>query len=91
MTYKGVECHDYPGMAHTTRRRGALSKNGQSLTAYISGQPQYLLILAPAAGQFACKVVQSNNGKRLDGGASFPSTDAAFQGGLDDLRKALGW
>ena len=72
-----------------TQRGGEarLSKNGQSLTAYISGQPQYLLMLAPAAGQFACKVVQSNNGKRLDGGASFPSTDAAFQGGLDDLRK----
>jgi len=68
-----------------------VSKNGLSLTAYVAGQPQYLLMLAPAAGKYGCKVVQSNNGKRLDGGASFPSAEAAFQGGLDDLRKALGW
>jgi hypothetical protein len=68
-----------------------VSKNGLSMPVYIGDQPQYLLMLAPAAGKFACKVVQSNNGKRLDGGASFPSPDAAFQGGLDDLRKVLGW
>ena len=65
-----------------------VSKNGLSLTAYVGGQPQYLLMLAPVDGKYGCKVVQSNNGKRLDGGASFPTTEAAFQGGLDDLRKA---
>ena len=67
------------------------SKDGRSATVYLSGEPQYLLILAPTVGRFGCKVVQSNNGKRLDGGAAFPSEDAAFQGGLEDLRKALGW
>ena len=68
-----------------------LSKDGRSVTVYLGGEPQYLLILAPTAGKYGCKVVQSNNGKRLDGGAAFPSPDAAFQGGLEDLRKALGW
>ncbi len=68
-----------------------VSKDGRSATVYLGGEPQYLLMLAPTTGRFGCKVVQSNNGKRLDGGAAFPSPDAAFQGGLEDLRKALGW
>jgi hypothetical protein len=67
------------------------SKDGRSMTVYLTGAPQYLLILAPTTGKYGCKVVQSNNGKRLDGGAAFPSPDAAFLGGLEDLRKALGW
>ncbi len=67
------------------------SKNGLSLTAYVGGQPQYLLEgCSPRwMGSMAdTKVVQSNNGKRLDGGAAFPTTEAAFQGGLDDLSEA---
>jgi hypothetical protein len=68
-----------------------LSKDGKSATVSIGGEPQYLLMLAPVAGKFGCKVVQSNNGKRLDGGAAHPSPEAAFEGGLEDLRKALGW
>jgi hypothetical protein len=67
------------------------SKDGHSLTVFFAGRPQYVLMLAPTAGKFGCKVVQSINGKRLDGGAAFLSPEAAFQGGLDDLRKALGW
>ena len=67
------------------------SKDGRSTTVYVGGEPQYLLVLAPTAGKFGCKVVQTVNGKRLDGGAAFPSPDAAFAGGLEDLRKALGW
>lgn len=67
------------------------SKDGQSATVFFAGQPQYLLMLAPTAGKFGCKVVQSNNGTRHDGGAAFPSPEAAFLGGFEDLRKALGW
>ncbi|HVS35539.1 MAG TPA: hypothetical protein VMS17_08155 [Gemmataceae bacterium] len=67
------------------------SKDGRSLTVYLSGEPQYLLVQEPTDGKHGCKVFQSNNGKRLDGGAAFPSTEAAFQGGLEDFRKALGW
>jgi hypothetical protein len=67
------------------------SKDGRSLTVFFAGKPQYLLMLTPTAGKHGCKVVQSINGKRLDGGTAFPTTEAAFQGGFDDLRKALGW
>ena len=67
------------------------SKDGRSATVYFAGQPQYLLVLAPTAGKYGCKVSQAINGKRVDNGAAFPSPDAAFKGGFDDLRKALGW
>jgi hypothetical protein len=67
------------------------STDGKSVTVFLGGEPQYLLMLAPVAGKYGCKVVQANNGKRLDGGAAYPSPEAAFEGGLEDLRKALGW
>ena len=67
------------------------SKDGRSVAVHLNGAPQYLLVLAPTAGKYGCKVMQSNNGQRLDGGSAFPSPEAAFQGGLEDLRKALGW
>jgi len=76
-----------------TRHGGELraSKDGHSWMAYFADKLQYILAPTPAGGKYACKVTQTNNGKRLDGGGSFPTTEAAFQGGLDDLRKALGW
>jgi hypothetical protein len=67
------------------------SKDGQSWAVYFADGPQYFLILAPNHGRFGCKVIQSINGKRLDSGAAYLSPDEAFKGGLDDLRKALGW
>ena len=67
------------------------SKDGRSITVYMNGQPQYLLIPVPAGGKHACRVSQTVNGKRLDSGATFASHDEALRGGLDDLRKALGW
>jgi hypothetical protein len=54
-------------------------------------QPLYQLGLAPVTGKYGCMVTLTNNGRRLDGGASHPTPEAALQGGLEDLRKALGW
>ncbi len=67
------------------------SKDGKSFTVYLNGEPQYLILPVPAAGKFGTRVSQTNNGKRLDNATTYPSLDAAVQGGLDDLRKALGW
>ncbi len=67
------------------------SKDGHSAAVYCNGQPQYLLAPIPAGGKYACRVSQTTNGKRFDGGATFPTHDDALRGGLDDLRKALGW
>ena len=57
----------------------------------IGGAPQYKLLATPADGKFGCAVMQTVNGKRLDKGEIYPSHDEAIQGGLEVLRKALGW
>jgi len=75
-------------------RRGVhlqASKDGQSWLVYLGQEPQYLLMAVPAKGQHACRITQTINGRRLDGGATYPSVEAALNGGLDELRKALGW
>jgi hypothetical protein len=46
----------------------------------------------PAVGKFACAVSATVNGKRYDDpAATFPTPDAALDGGLEQLRNALGW
>lgn len=74
-------------------RNGELkgSKDGHSCTVYFAGQPQYLLEPVPAKGKYACRVSQTINGKRLDKGGLWATRDEALQGGLGDLREALGW
>ena len=67
------------------------SRDGHSVTVHFNSQAQYLLEPLPAKGQYSCKVLQIVNGKRLDQGGTYESFDAALQGGLDDLRQALGW
>jgi hypothetical protein len=67
------------------------SKNGQSWLVYVGDEPQYLLMPIPARGRFACRISQTINGRRLDGGDVFASPEDALRGGLDELRKTLGW
>jgi hypothetical protein len=58
---------------------------------FLNGEPQYRLTAVPAAGRFSCEVVQTVNGKRLDIGGTYPTAEDAIRGGLEELRKALGW
>jgi hypothetical protein len=76
-----------------TLRDGSLKRglSDTTLLVILSGQPQYRLDVRPAGGQFMCAVTQTNNGKRLDGSATFDSPAAALAGGLDELRQKLGW
>jgi hypothetical protein len=67
------------------------NRDGQSCTVYIGNQPQYVLIPVPAKGQYACRVSMTINGRRLDSPSTYATTADAIQGGLEDLRKALGW
>jgi hypothetical protein len=67
------------------------SKDGLSWLVYLNKEPQYLLMAVPVKGQFGCRITQTINGRRLDDGATYPSIEAALQGGLEELRKALGW
>ncbi len=74
-------------------RGGALKPGVRENTVFVmlGDQPQYKLEATPAAGQFTCAVSQTINGRRLDGGATYPTSDAAFAGGLEQLREKLGW
>jgi hypothetical protein len=62
-----------------------------SWAVFLGGEPQYLLAVVPVGGKHGCKVNQSNNGNRLDSGTAYATAEEALQGGLEDLRKALGW
>ncbi len=67
------------------------SKDGLSWLVYLGNEPQYLLMAVPVKGQFGCRITQTINGRRLDSGNTYNSVDEALHGGLDELRKALGW
>jgi hypothetical protein len=64
---------------------------GQTFLVLLGGKPHYLIKPLPLGGKFGCNVTQTINGKRLDAGGAYPSLDEALQGGLEDLRKTLGW
>jgi hypothetical protein len=76
-----------------TQRGGELhlGKDGQSCTVYFAGQLQYVLVPLPALGQFTCRVTETINGRRLESGKPYPTVEAAYHGGLEDLRAKLGW
>ena len=46
-----------------------------SVAVLLNGEPQYLLTPVPAGGKHSCRVMQTNNGKRLDAGTIYSSTD----------------
>jgi hypothetical protein len=58
---------------------------------FFDGQPQYFVLPRPAGGKFGREVTQTINGKRLESGATYATAEEAVKGGLEDLRKALGW
>jgi hypothetical protein len=76
-----------------TKHGGELraSQDGRSWMVYFADQMQFVIVPTPAGGKHACKVTQTNNGVRFDAGATFPSLEDAARGGLEDLRKAMGW
>ena len=67
------------------------SSAGPYWLVLLDGEPQYRLTPVPAAGKYSCQVMQTVNGRRLDSGGTYPTREEALQGGLEDLRKALGW
>lgn len=74
-------------------RDGDLAKglSDRTLLVTLNGHPQWRLDAVPAKGKFTCAVLQTNNGKRLDGGKEYPTQEAALAGGLEELRAKLGW
>ena len=57
----------------------------------IEDQPQYMLRPIPVQGKFGSLVEQTVNGKRLESKTVYPTAEESLRGGLEDLRKNLGW
>ncbi len=76
-----------------SKRDGSLKPGVQPHAVFvlIGGAPQYKVEARPAAGKHIAAVQQTVNGRRLDDGTTYDTADAAVAGGLDQLRKALGW
>jgi hypothetical protein len=75
------------------KRGGVLqgSTNGSAWLVLLDNSPQYRLVPVPVGGKYGCEVTQTVNGRRLEGTGTYPSIEEAIRGGLEDLRKALGW
>ena len=67
------------------------SSRGDAWFVLLDHSPQYRLVPVPAAGKHSCQVLETVNGRRLEGDGTYPSIEDAIRGGLEDLRKALGW
>jgi hypothetical protein len=65
--------------------------DGRTSLVLINDTPQYKLTPVPAAGRFACQIMQTVNGKRLEKGPTFATAEEAVNGGLQELRQSLGW
>lgn len=76
-----------------TQRGGEVrpSQDGRSASVYFAGQLQYVLVPLPARGQYACRITETINGKRVESGTTYPTAADALRGGLDELRAYLGW
>ena len=76
-----------------TQRGGALKlgSDGQHWYVLFDGRPDYRVTAAPVAGKFGAVVRQTVNGNPIESTGVFGSKEEAIGGGLDDLRKALGW
>lgn len=64
---------------------------GESWIVFFDGEPQYRLEPVPVKGTHGCKVIQTINGRLLPAEGTYPTEEEAVRGGLEDLRKALGW
>lgn len=77
-----------------TRHGGSLRPgvDGRSYFVYFAEKPQYEVTPVPAAaGKHGCEVRQTVNGRRMDGTGTYASAESAIEGGLEELRKSLGW
>lgn len=76
-----------------TQRGGGLKPvpNGHAVAVVFNGSQQYRLEPMPVGLKFGCRIIQTVNGKRLDGTATWETKEQALQGGLEELRKVLGW
>jgi hypothetical protein len=80
-----------PGWLQQRGGKLELASDGRTWVVWFDGQANYSLEAVPVKGKFGCKISQTINGHRVPSEGTFATADAAVAGGLDDLRKALGW
>jgi hypothetical protein len=68
-----------------------LAPDGQTWFVAFDGGPQYALQPVPVQGKFGCLIKQTINGRRIESAGTYPTPEEALHGGLEDLRKSLGW
>lgn len=76
-----------------TKHNAALTPavDGHSWIVYFGKKPEYVLTPVPVAGKHGCSIVQTVNGRRLPSAGTNSTAEDAIRGGLEDLRKVLGW
>jgi hypothetical protein len=67
------------------------SHDGRRYVVYFADEPQYVVEVIPTKGKFGARVIQSINGKRVNGAGVFAAADEAAGAGLETLRQSLGW
>ncbi|MCZ2340490.1 MAG: hypothetical protein LC104_01680 [Bacteroidales bacterium] len=79
--------------AWLTHRGGSLKPGIREGIVFVmlGGQPQYRCDVRPAKGAFECNVIQTINGRFIGAAQTYPTAAAAFSGGLEKLRDAMGW
>ena len=68
-----------------------LASDGHTWLVMFDRGPQYAVEPVPVRGKFGPVIKQTINGKRVECTGTYPSEEDAVRGGLEDLRKALGW
>ena len=68
-----------------------LASDGRTWVVWFDGRANYSLEAVPVKGKFGCKISQTINGHRIPSEGTYATADEAIAGGLEDLRKALGW
>jgi hypothetical protein len=76
-----------------TQRGGSLKLGSDGRTWFVifNARPEYSIVATPVAGIFAPTLRQTSNGVRLGSDETHASKEEAIRGGLEELRKALGW
>jgi hypothetical protein len=74
-------------------RNGSLRSavEGHSQFVILDGEPQYKLTAVPVTGKHGCWIIQCVNGRPLPAQGTYATVDEALNGGLEELRKSLGW
>lgn len=76
-----------------TLREGLLQRGSDKRTWFVilHQQAQYALVAVPVEGNFGCCITQTINSNRIESNGTYAKADDAIRGGLEDLRKSLGW